>query len=294
MNYTADPTPRRSVLYVPAINERAMTKARQLPADVLIIDLEDSVAPDRKSEARANLFRSLRDGDFSSAEMVVRINALDTPWGKDDLAAVIELPVAAILLPKIESPRQVLTIIDVLALLGADPDLPLWLMAETPRGIVQLDAIAAATHHVKAIVMGTADLSKATRIPEDADRSGMQYALSHCVMVARSLGLIVLDGVFGNLEDDPGFRRACEQGRALGFDGKTLIHPRQIDVANEVFGVAASELAHARRVMAAWDEASSQGQGVAVLDGRLVERLHVDEAERVIATADAIRRRERS
>ena len=290
---TAYPQPRRSVLYVPAINERALAKARTLPVDALIIDLEDSVAPDQKTVARANLFRSLRGGDFSSAELVVRINALDTPWGKDDLAAVAELPLQGVLLPKIETRRQVLTTIDVLALLKANPDLPLWLMAETPRGVTQLADIAAASHHVKVIVMGTADLSKATRIPETDDRVGLLYALSHCVMIARALGLDVLDGVFGNLEDESGFRAACDQGRALGFDGKTLIHPRQIDYANEAFGVSDAELAHARRVVAAWEEARSQGLGVAVLDGQLIERLHVDEAERTVALAAEIRRQER-
>ncbi len=268
-----------------------MAKARTLPVDGLIIDLEDSVAPAQKTAARANLFRSLHGGDFTSAEVVVRINALDSPWGKDDLAAVIDLPLQGVLLPKIQSRRQVLTTIDVLGLLGADPDLPLWLMAETPRGIVELADIASASRHVKVIVMGTADLSKAARVPESGDRLGMLYALSHCVMVARALGLDVLDGVFGNLEDDAGFRAACEQGRSLGFDGKTLIHPRQIDSANEAFGVTAGQLTHARRVLAAWEDASSQGLGVAVLDGQLVEHLHVDEAERTVAMADAIRRR---
>jgi citrate lyase subunit beta/citryl-CoA lyase len=283
--------PRRSVLYVPAINERAMAKARTLPVDGLIIDLEDSVAPAQKAAARANLFRSLHGGDFTSAEVVVRINGLDSPWGKDDLAAVIDLPLQGVLLPKIQSRRQVLTTIDVLGLLGANPDLPLWLMAETPRGILELADIASASHHVKVIVMGTADLGKAARIPESDDRMGMLYALSHCVMVARGLGLDVLDGVFGNLEDDAGFRAACEHGRALGFDGKTLIHPRQIDYANEAFGVTAGQLTHARRVLAAWEDASSQGLGVAVLDGQLVEHLHVDEAERTVAMAAAIQRR---
>ena len=278
---------------MPAINERALAKARTLPVDALIIDLEDSVAPDQKTVARGNLFRSLRGGDFSSAELVVRINALDTPWGKDDLAAVAELPLQGVLLPKIETRRQVLTTIDVLALLKANPDLPLWLMAETPGGVTQLADIAAASHHVKVIVMGTADLSKATRIPETSDRVGLLYALSHCVMIARALGLDVLDGVFGNLDDEKGFRAACDQGRALGFDGKTLIHPQQIDYANQAFGVSAAELAYARRVVAAWDEARSQGLGVAVLDGQLIERLHVDEAERTVALAAEIRRHER-
>ncbi len=288
---TADAQPRRSVLYVPAINTRALTKARTLPVDGLIIDLEDSVAPDQKTEARANLFRSLRDGDFSAAEITVRINALDTPWGKDDLAAVAELPLQGVLLPKVESPRQVLTTIDVLALLGADADLPLWLMAETPQGLRQLAEIAAASQHVKVIVMGTADLSKAMRIPETGDRQGLTYALSRCVLIARALGLDVLDGVFPNLGDAAGFRAACDQGRALGFDGKTLIHPQQIDYANEAFGVSASQLAQAHKVVAAWETARSEGRGVAVLDGQLVERLHVDDAERTIAMSDAIRRR---
>jgi citrate lyase subunit beta/citryl-CoA lyase len=290
---TAQPQPRRSVLYVPATNERALAKARSLPADALIIDLEDSVAPEQKAQGRMNLFRNLRDGDFAKAEIIVRINALDTPWGKDDLAAVAELPLQGVLLPKVDSPRQVLTTVDILALLGADSDLPVWIMAETPLGLVHLAEIGAASPHVKVIVMGTADLAKATRIPDKGDRNGLIYALSRCVLIARALGLEVLDGVFGNLEDDAGFRAACDQGRLLGFDGKTLIHPRQIEYSNEVFGISSAQLAHARKILSAWDAASADGQGVAVLDGQLVERLHVDEAERTVAMADAIRRRNR-
>jgi citrate lyase subunit beta/citryl-CoA lyase len=290
---TVQPQPRRSVLYVPAINERALAKARSLPVDTLILDLEDSVAPDQKSAARTNLLGNLRDGNFSDAEIVVRINALDTPWGKDDLAAVAEMPLHGVLLPKVESPRQVSTTVDVLALLGADPGLPVWLMAETPRGLLHLEEIASASPHVKVIVMGTADLSKAARIPESGERSGLVYALSRCVLIARALGLEVLDGVYGNLEDEAGYQASCEQGRRLGFDGKTLIHPRQIEYANKVFGVSSDQLAQARRILDAWDVAVSEGRGVALVDGQLVERLHVEDAQRTVALADAIGRQNR-
>jgi citrate lyase subunit beta/citryl-CoA lyase len=280
--------PRRSVLYMPGSNPRALEKARTLPADGLILDLEDAVAPGAKALARDQVAAAVRAGGFGRRELVVRVNALGTPWGADDVAAVASLPVDAVLFPKIESAEQVRAAVEALDHSGAPAVLPVWAMAETPRAILESASIAAAHPRLTVIVMGTSDLTKDLRARHTPDRLPMLASLAHCLLAARASNLDILDGVHLDLDDEAGFRNACEQGRNLGFDGKTLIHPKQIAIANEVFGPSAQDVEFARRVIAAWEEARQQGEGVVVVDGKLVENLHVEEARRTLAMAEAI------
>lgn len=280
--------PRRSVLYMPGANARALDKARTLPADALILDLEDAVSPDAKEGARRQVVEAVAQGGYGRREVIVRVNGLNTPWGKDDVAAVASSGADAILFPKMESPEQVQAAVEALDTAGGLPDLPVWIMAETPRGMLHIDAIAGASPRLAAIVMGTSDLAKELRVRHTLDRTGLITALSLGVMAARAHGLDILDGVYLDLSDDQGFRAACEQGRDMGFDGKTLIHPKQVGLANEVFAPAAKDVENARRLIEAWEQAKAGGKGVAVVDGKLVENLHVEEARRTLAVAEAI------
>jgi citrate lyase subunit beta / citryl-CoA lyase len=278
--------PRRSVLYMPAANARAMEKARELPCDTLIFDLEDAVAPDAKATAREQLAAALRGGGYGHRERVVRVNGLDTPWGADDLAAVADLAVDAVLLPKIETREQVHACLQRIG-----PTLPVWVMIETPRGVLAAEHIAASSDRLQVLVMGTSDLVTEMRARHTEDRQPLLPALAHCVLVARAFGRVVLDGVhldFRNLES---FERACRQGRDLGFDGKTLIHPAQIEIANRTFGPSDDEVVLARQIVTAWQEAQRAGKGVVVVNGKLVENLHAVEAERTLAFADALGQR---
>lgn len=276
------PRPRRSALYMPGSNDRALAKARTLPADVIIMDLEDAVAPEAKAEARTRVAQALGAGGYGSREIVVRINGLDTPWGTDDLAAVAGMPAHAVLLPKVGDGPQLRETIRRLDQAGGG-QLPVWVMAELPQAILAIEAIAGLAPRVAVIVMGTADLGRALRLPADPMRTGLLGALGHCLLAARAQGLDILDGVFPNLRDEAGLRAECRQGKALGFDGKTLIHPGQLAAANEIFGVSADEAVDAGRLLAAWESAAARGQGIAVLDGRMVERLHAEEARRLLA-----------
>ncbi|MDJ0879840.1 MAG: CoA ester lyase [Halieaceae bacterium] len=269
----------RSVLYMPGINQRAMDKAKTLDCDAVVFDLEDAVAPDRKAEARELVLAQLAGGGYGERSLVVRANGLDTPWGEDDLRAFAG--VERICLPKVESIDQLRA---ARALIGAE--VTLWAMVETPRGIAEVECICAEPG-LEAILMGTTDLAYQLRIPHRPDRLGLLYALSKCVNAARMHGKVALDGVFLDIRDADAYRQNCEHGRALGFDGKTLIHPSQIDAANAVFGVSDEQLAHARRVIEAWEAAEAAGKGVAVLDDKLVETMHVDEARRMLALAEA-------
>jgi citrate lyase subunit beta / citryl-CoA lyase len=275
--------PRRSVLFMPGSNARALEKARTLPADVLVLDLEDAVAPEMKIAARAQVASAIRAGGYGHREIVVRVNALDTPWGRDDIAAAAESGADAVLLPKVES---VETVNAAIALLGSAP--PVWCMLETPRGILNAPAIAVASPRVSALVMGTSDLTKDLHARVARERLPLLTSLQLCVLAARAAGITALDGVHLDLDDDAGFAAACRQAADFGFDGKTLIHPKQVAAANEVFAPAASEVDWARRVIAAHADAIDRGHGVVVLDGRLIENLHVDDARRVLALADAI------
>ena len=281
--------PRRSVLYMPGANVRAIEKARTLPADTLILDMEDAVAPDAKDLARSRIVSAVCQGGFGRREVIVRVNGLGTDWGREDVRAISTIGADAVLFPKIEDPNEVLDAIATLDEAGAPAALPVWIMAETPRGVLRIDAIAAAHPRLAVIVMGTSDLAKEMRVRHTTDRIGLVTALSSCVLAARANGLDILDGVHLDLADEDGFRQACEQGEALGFDGKTLIHPKQIAVANEVFAPSGGEVESARRIIDAWNLSNAQGQGVVVVDGRLVENLHVEEARRTLAMHDAIR-----
>lgn len=274
--------PRRSVLFMPGSNARALEKARTLPADALILDLEDAVAPEAKSAARDRVLAAVRAGGYGPREVIVRVNGPGTPWGAEDLAAVAHAAGDAVLLPKIESAEAVSA---AAAALG--PTVAVWCMLETPRGILNAPSIA--DHpRVDALVMGTSDLTKDLHARPTRDRLPLLPSLGLCVLAARAAGITALDGVHLDLEDDAGLAAACRQAADLGFDGKTLIHPRQVAIANEAFAPAAGEVDWARRVIAAHAEAAARGQGVVVLDGRLIENLHVDDARRVLALAEAI------
>ena len=289
--------PRRSLLYMPASNARALEKAQGLPADGLIFDLEDAVAPAAKVEARSGAVAAARSGRYGSREIFIRVNGLDTSWAADDLRAAASSAADALLLPKANSADDVRRAIALLADAGAPASQLLWAMMETPRGILAAAELARVneslpTPRFGGFVVGTADLAKDLHCAHPADRWTMSFALQQCVMAARAHDLGVIDGVFFDLNDEDGFARSCRQGRELGFDGKTLIHPKQIAVANATFAPLPADIAHARRVIAAHAQARAQGQGVTLLDGKLVEILHVAEAERLLAQAEAIARLE--
>jgi len=293
-NTTDSIRPRRSVLYMPGSNKRALDKARTLPADALIMDLEDAVAPDAKNAARENVIAAIRAGGYGDRELVIRINALHTPWGKKDLVAAATASADAVLVPKIDDAAELNKVVDLLAINGAPKQLKVWAMAETPLAMININSIARADARLMVLVMGTSDLAKSLRIPTGSDQNGLRTALSSCVLAARAYGIDILDGVYTDLADIAGFRKSCDQARILGFDGKTLIHPSQIEVANTVFGVSEEQLAHASDVIAAWDAAAAQGRGIAVLDGQMIEKLHADEARRALALNATITRKQRT
>ncbi|MGH7046682.1 MAG: HpcH/HpaI aldolase/citrate lyase family protein [Stellaceae bacterium] len=284
---TPEPRPRRSMLFVPGANPRALDRARSLPADGLIFDLEDAVAPAAKDAARARVAAVLFEGGYGQRERVLRINTADTPWGPADLAAAARMPLDAVLLPKVESAAEVCHAAARLEALGAPPECRLWCMVETPLGILRAQEIAAATSRLAVLVLGTADLTTALRARHTDSRSPLVTALEWALLAARAYRLAALDGVHLDLADSAGFAQACRQGRDFGFDGKTLIHPQQIAAANTVFAPDAQEVEWSRRVIAAHEAALAEGQGVALLDGRLIENLHVAEARRIVALAEA-------
>jgi citrate lyase subunit beta / citryl-CoA lyase len=280
--------PRRSVLYVPGSNARALAKARALSADGLILDLEDAVAPAAKEEARRSVAEALRAGGFAPREVALRVNGPGTPWHADDLAMAARSGADAVVLPKVERAEDVRAAERALDAAGAPATLALWCMIETPRGVLAAPDVAAATPRLACLVMGTSDLVKDLRARHTPGRAEVLVALGAVLLAARANGLAALDGVHLDLADDAGFEAACLQGRDLGFDGKTLVHPKTIEVANRVFAPAEAELAEARRIIAAHAEAVAAGKGVVVVDGKLVEALHVENARRLVALADAI------
>ncbi|EDP62518.1 Citrate lyase beta subunit [alpha proteobacterium BAL199] len=280
--------PRRSALYMPGSNPRALEKARDLPCDVIIVDLEDAVAPDAKETARETIAGALLTGGYGGRELVLRVNGPDTAWGYADLAFAAGQPFDAVLLPKVESADTVRRAEAVLAAHGAPDCLALWCMMETPRGVLAATEIAAATPRLAGMVMGTSDLAKDLHCLHTPDRLPFMTALGLCLLAARAHDLAILDGVYLDLGDDEGFAASCRQGVELGFDGKTLIHPKTIAAANDVFSPTAEHLAWARKITAAHAEVAAQGKGVLLVDGKLVEGLHVAEAERILALADQI------
>ena len=272
---------------MPGSNARALEKATTLPADALALDLEDAVAPDAKVPAREQVVAAVRRRGYGRREVVVRVNGLSTPWGRADLTAVAGSGADAVLLPKVESPDAVREVLDALSAEGAPEALALWCMLETPRGILNASAIAASPR-VAALVMGTSDLTKDLHARHTPDRLPLVTSLGLCVLAARAAGIAALDGVHLDLDDDAGFAAACRQARDLGFDGKTLIHPKTIATANEVFAPATADVDWARRVIAAHADAIAQRRGVVLLEGRLIENLHVEDAHRVVALAESI------
>ena len=276
-----DLRPLRSVLYIPASNLRALDKARSLPVDAIIFDLEDAVAPDQKEQARETLIGALDEGGYGHRLKLVRINALDTPWGGSDAQAFAGADADGILVPKVDEPGQ----LDAVArLTGAHR---LWAMMETARGV--LDARAIARHpRIAGFVLGTNDLAKELGCRYRPDRAPLLTALQTCLLAARAAGIACIDGVYNAFKDEGGLRDECEQGRDFGFDGKTLIHPAQVAIANEVFAPTAAEIDLARRQIAAFEEAEAKGSGVAVVDGRIVENLHIETARATLARAKAI------
>jgi citrate lyase subunit beta/citryl-CoA lyase len=287
MTRQIDIRPRRSALYVPGSNARALDKAREFDADILIFDLEDGVAPDRKEEARAQVVAALARGGYD-AELVVRINHPSTRLGAADLRAAARAGAHAILLPKTEGAQEVRDAALRLASAGAPPTMALWAMIETPMGVMRVEEIAFSSPHLACLVMGTSDLAKDLRARHTRDRLPVLTALSLSVMAARAAGLVIIDGVHLDLDDEAGFLASCRQGSELGFDGRSLIHPKTIAAANATFGPTEAEVDWSRRIIAAHADALTQGRGVAVVDGKLIENLHVESARRTVALAEAI------
>ncbi|PKQ13069.1 MAG: CoA ester lyase [Alphaproteobacteria bacterium HGW-Alphaproteobacteria-1] len=279
----ADTHPYRSVLYIPGSKERALDKARGLPADAIIFDLEDAVAPDAKAEARATLRAALQEGGYGRRAKVVRINALSTEWGLADAREFADAGADAILLPKVNAPSDIDTLAEIIG-----PDMPVWAMMETPLSIFNAREIAAHAR-VAGLVAGTNDLAKDLRTRAQPDRMPLMLTLQTIVLAARAARIVAVDGVYNRFKDEEGLRVECEQGRDLGFDGKTLIHPAQIDIANAAFAPTEAEIELAERQIAAYEESRASGQGIAVVDGQIVENLHVVTAQRILAQARAIR-----
>ncbi|MEM8730351.1 MAG: CoA ester lyase [Pseudomonadota bacterium] len=273
--------PYRSVLYIPASKPRALEKARGLDTDAIIFDLEDAVPPAEKDTARASLAEELARGGYYEKVRLVRINGLDTPWGAADAAAAKDMACDAVLLPKVESTAQ----LDDLAQITAD--LPIWAMMETPAGTLNAAAIAAHSK-LQGMVMGTNDLAKELDTRFRPDRAPLVTGLGLCLLAARAHGVIIVDGVYNAFKDDAGLEAECQQGRDFGFDGKSLIHPAQLEVTNRAFAPSADEVDLAQRQIAAFEETEAAGQGVAVVDGRIVENLHVATARALLAKAEAI------
>jgi citrate lyase subunit beta / citryl-CoA lyase len=288
--------PRRSVLYMPGSNARALEKARDLPADGLILDLEDAVAPEAKAQARDAIAKSLRNGGFGDREVMVRVNGLDTRWWVDDLNAVIEAKPDAVLVPKISNPRQLQDLAARIVDMGTDPHIRVWAMMETPLAMLNVGEIAASAldseTRLAGFVMGTNDLAKDTRARLVPGRAPMLPWLMNCVAAARAYGLDILDGVYNELGNTEGFAAECRQARDLGFDGKTLIHPKQIEPCNDAFSPTPQEVEAARKIIAVFDQPENENKGVIQIDGRMVERLHAEMARQTVAIADAIAQRE--
>jgi citrate lyase subunit beta/citryl-CoA lyase len=284
--------PRRSVLYMPGSNARALEKAREIAADALILDLEDAVAPDAKEAARAQVCAAVKAGGYGRREIVIRTNGLDTPWFAADLAAAAEAKPDAILIPKVSAPETLQQVGTLLDGLWAAPEIRVWAMIETPLAILEAERIARAVQdrrtRLACFVMGTNDLAKETRARFVPGRAPMLPWLTTAILAARAHGIDIVDGVYNDLKDEAGFRAECEQGRDLGFDGKTLIHPGQVAAANEIFAPDAAELARARAIIAAFDQPENADKGAIQLDGRMVERLHARMAARTVSLAEAI------
>ncbi len=281
------PLPRRSVLFMPASNSRAVAKARTLNVDTIILDLEDSVLADKdhKQAARQALAKEVAQGGFGYREVLARVNAPDTPWFADDLSQLQDCPVNGFVVPKTESGQQVL---DVCAAMDQSRGHRLWVMLETPAGILNAPAICSASDLLDAVLIGTADLAKALKLPDNPERTGLQHALGQTVLAARANGLAVIDGVFMDIADYDGLEYECRQGLDLGFDGKSLIHPAQLDITNRVFSPDEQSIARARELVSAWESSREKDRGVFLHNNKLVEHLHVQQAQSLLDLADKI------
>lgn len=282
--------PRRSCLYLPGAKPRVLEKAKSLAADTLIFDLEDSVLPEQKNEARTAVAEAIAAGGYGSRELIVRINGADTSWHTDDIAMAASSGAHGLLVPKVETADDIAQLSAALDRAGAPADFALWAMVETPRILLELGSISAAAPGTRlgALVMGTNDLAKALQARNTPDRAAFQTALSLTVAAARAGGLLAIDTVYNDYSDEVGLRVECDQGRILGFDGKTLIHPAQIAAANEIFAPSEAEVAGAQAIIAAFDLRENQGKGVLTVNGKMVERLHLDQARTLTAQAEAI------
>lgn len=288
--------PRRSVLYMPGSNARALEKARTLPADGLILDLEDAVAPDAKAEARGRVVEAVKAGGFGPREVVIRVNGLDTPWGSDDIEAAASARPDAILIPKVQDPEQLLTVGRRLEALGVPAETRVWAMIETPLAILDIKSVAQAGQNplsrLSVFVLGTNDIAKETRAALVPGRAPMVSWLMQVIAGGHAYGIDVLDGVWNAFQDMEGFAAECAQGVEMGMDGKTLIHPSQIEPCNAAFSPPEAEVARARSIIAAFDLPENAAKGVIQLEGRMVERMHADMARRTVALADAIAAKE--
>jgi len=284
--------PRRSVLYLPGDNERAIEKSRKLQADALILDLEDSVAPDNKVKARELAVQALRNGGFGTREVILRINPLETPWGMADLHAALEAEPDAILIPKVSQPGDVISTSKVVRAVGAADKTRLWAMIETPMGIISAREIAACgadpENRLACLVLGTNDLLKESRARSTNNRFAVVPWLAMTLVAARAYGLDVIDGVYNDFKDESGFRTECEHGRTLGMDGKTLIHPSQVEPCNQVFSPTDEEVSWSMKIIKAFEQPENAKKGVITVEGKMVERLHLVMARRVVTIADAI------
>jgi citrate lyase subunit beta/citryl-CoA lyase len=280
--------PRRSVLYMPGANERALEKAKTLPADAIIFDLEDAVAPDAKAEARERVCAAVASGAYGSRELTIRANGLDTDWHDDDLRAIAAAGPAAVVVPKINSVADVRSVEAALEAAGAPDHTRIWAMVETPVAMLHAEEIASSSERLAVLVMGTNDLAKELHAEHVPGRQPLLTGLGLCLLAARATGKVILDGVYNDIKNEEGFRAECVQGRQMGFDGKTLIHPSQLEPCNEVFAPSEDEVANAAKIIAAFTEAEAEGRGVVTVDGRMIENLHVDNARRILAVAEAI------
>ncbi|WP_421120275.1 HpcH/HpaI aldolase/citrate lyase family protein [Aquihabitans daechungensis] len=284
--------PRRSVLYMPGANERALEKAKGLDADALILDLEDAVAPDAKAEARERVCAAATSGEYGSKEVAIRVNGLSTQWHADDIAAAAKAGPAAVVVPKVDSVEDVHAIEKGLEAGGAPDTTKIWAMVETPVAMLHAEAIAAASERLTVLVMGTNDLAKELHAEHVPGRQPLLTGLGLCVLAARATGKVILDGVYNDIKDEAGFEAECLQGRQMGFDGKTLIHPSQLEPANRIWAPTAEAIEDAAALIATFEEGLAAGKGVVTHNGRMIENLHVANAQRILAVADAIAARQ--
>lgn len=282
--------PRRSCLYMPGANAKALDKARTLPADALIFDLEDAVAPEAKADARAAISATMAQGGYGKRELVIRVNALSTPWGRDDVVAAAKAGPDGVLFPKVDSAKDIEDAEALLREAGAPATTKIWAMVETPKAILDIREIARAAERTRlsVFVMGTNDLAKDMHAAQTAGREAFLAALSLSVIAARAYGITPIDGVYNDIQNAEGFEAICRQGLSLGFDGKTLIHPSQVDACNAIFAPTAEEVSWARGVIAAFADPANAGKGVLKVDGKMTELLHLEQAKRVVAVSDAI------